>query len=78
MNELHLQDRFILPFFKEGLGYNEVKANTVIESLIIEEDLQAFISETELNQKPYEILIKKYRGDKDRLLKVYKHYCDRL
>lgn len=69
MNELHLQDKFVLPFFRETLGYDEVKANTVTESLIIEEDLQSFISETELNKKPYEVLLKKYRGDKNKLLK---------
>jgi len=69
MNELHLQDRFLLPFFKDCLGYNVVKANTITESLIIEEDLEAFISETELNKKPYETLLRKYRGDKAKLLK---------
>jgi type I restriction enzyme, R subunit len=69
MNELHLQDKFLLPFFKEGLGYREVKANTITNSLIIEEDLQEFISETKLNKKPYEILLKKYNGDKNKLLK---------
>jgi len=69
MNELHLQDKFLIPFFREGLGYREVKANTVTNSLIIEEDLQEFISKTELNKKPYEILLKKYGGDKDKLLK---------
>ncbi len=68
MNELHLQDKFLIPFFREGLGYKEVKANTVTQSLIIEEDLQAFISGTELNKKPYEVLLKKYRGDEKLLL----------
>ncbi|KAF5414804.1 MAG: hypothetical protein C5S49_06595 [Candidatus Methanogaster sp.] len=29
MNELHLQDKFLIPFFREGPGYREVKANTV-------------------------------------------------
>ncbi len=47
MNELHLQDKFLIPFFREGLGCREVKANTVTNSLIIEEDLQEFISQTE-------------------------------
>ena len=60
MNELHLQDKFLIPYFIDGLGYKEVKANTVTNSLIIEEDLQAFISDTELNKKPYEQLLKKY------------------
>ncbi len=68
MNELHLQDKFLIPFFRDGLGYKEVKANTITQALIIEEDLQAFISDTELNKKPYEILLKKYHGDKTLLL----------
>lgn len=68
MNELHLQDKFLLPFFRESLSYKEVKANTVTKALIIEEDLQAFIAESSLNQKPYEALLKKYKGDKDFLL----------
>jgi type I restriction enzyme R subunit len=50
------------------LGYKEVKANTVTQSLIIEEDLQAFIAESSLNEKPYEVLLKKYKGDKKALL----------
>ena len=69
MNELHLQDKFLIPFFRDGLGYKEVKANTVTQALIIEEDLQAFISDTKPNKKPYESLLKKYQGDKKRLLK---------
>lgn len=68
MSELHLQDKFLIPFFREGLGYQEVKPNTVTNSLIIEEDLQAFISTTELNQKPYETLLKKYSGNAQQLL----------
>ncbi|WP_428718543.1 type I restriction enzyme subunit R domain-containing protein [Undibacterium curvum] len=68
MNELHLQDKFLIPFFREGLSYKEVKANTVTQALIIEEDLQAFIAESSLNQKSYEILLKKYKGDKKALL----------
>lgn len=68
MSELHLQDKFLIPFFREGLGYQEVKPNTVTNSLIIEEDLQAFISNTELNQKPYETLLKKYSGNSQQLL----------
>ncbi|MCI5145894.1 MAG: type I restriction endonuclease subunit R, partial [Candidatus Electrothrix sp. AR3] len=68
MNELHLQDKFLIPFIRDGLGYQEVKANTVSQSLIIEEDLQAFIEESTLNQKPYQTLLKKYKGDKKALL----------
>lgn len=68
MNELHLQDKFLIPFFRDGLGYKEVKANTITQALIVEEDLQAFISDTELNKKPYEALLKKYHGDPKLLL----------
>ncbi len=28
-HELHLQDKFLIPFFREGLGYRKVKPNTV-------------------------------------------------
>jgi type I restriction enzyme, R subunit len=58
MSELHLQDKFLIPFFRDRLGYQEVKANTITPSLIIEEDLQAFISTTELNQKNYETILR--------------------
>jgi type I restriction enzyme R subunit len=68
MNELHLQDKFLIPFFREGLGYKEVKANTITNSLIIQEDLLSFISDTELNKKPYEALLKKYHGNHNLLL----------
>lgn len=68
MNELHLQDKFLIPFFRDGLGYKEVKANTITQSLIIEEDLEEFISNTALNKKSYEALLKKYHHDKKQLL----------
>ncbi len=68
MTETHLQDKFLIPFIVENLGYQEVKANTITNSLIIQEDLQAFISTTELNQKPYEALLKKYSGNAPQLL----------
>jgi type I restriction enzyme R subunit len=69
MSELHLQDKFLVPFIQTELGYREVKPNTVTNSLIIEEDLQEFISSTTLNQKPYETLLRKYNGDSQALLK---------
>lgn len=68
MSELHLQDKFLIPFFRDELGYQEVKANTITNSLIIEEDLQTFIATTELNQQAYEILLKKYNGNAKKLL----------
>jgi len=39
MNELHLQDKFLL--FRDGLGDKEVKANVITQSPIIEENLRA-------------------------------------
>ncbi len=38
MNELHLQDKFLIPFFRDSLGFQEVKANTVTQSLISDSD----------------------------------------
>ena len=69
MNELHLQDKFLVPFLVNELGYTEVHANTVNHSLIIERDLEAFLSETSLNKKEYEKLLRKFHGDKEALLK---------
>ena len=68
MSELSLQDKFLVPFFCKELGYQEVKANTITNSLIIEEDLQTFIATTELNQQAYETLLKKYNGNAKKLL----------
>ncbi|NES18353.1 MAG: type I restriction endonuclease subunit R [Symploca sp. SIO3E6] len=68
MSELHLQNKFLVPFLKRELGYQEVKPNTVTNSLIIEEDLQGFISTTTVNQKPYETLLRKYSGNAQKLL----------
>jgi type I restriction enzyme R subunit len=68
MKETELQDQFLIPFFCKNLDYQEVKPNTVNSSLIIEEDLQSFISETDLNREEYEKLLKKYQGNKQKLL----------
>ena len=68
MNESHLQEKFLVPFFRETLGYQEVRANTVGNSLVIEEDLEAFISQTGMNRKPYENLLRKYGGERSKLL----------
>jgi len=69
MSELHLQDRFIIPWFKDQLGYREVNANTIDNALIIEQDLEAFIADTALNQRPYRTLLRKYGGDQVALLR---------
>jgi len=74
MNELHLQDKFLIPFFTDnvnGLGYREVKANTIATNLIIEEDLKEFLSQTILNKSNYYKLLKKYRSNEEKLLKEF-------
>jgi len=74
MNELHLQDKYLVPFITDnvnGLGYKEVKANTITTSLFIEEDLKQFLSETTLNKASYEKLLKKYKGNEGKLIKDF-------
>lgn len=74
MNELHLQDKFLIPFFTNninGLGYREVKANTIANNLIIEEDLKEFLSQTELNKSNYYKLLKKYKSNEEKLIKEF-------
>jgi type I restriction enzyme, R subunit len=51
MSELQVQDKFLIPFFRNELVYQKIKANPITNSLIIEEDMQSFITNAELNQK---------------------------
>jgi len=71
MNELHLQDKFIIPFFTnrvDGLGYREVKANVIDKnSLIIESDLCEFLSTSDINKSNYKKLLKKFKNDKSKM-----------
>lgn len=71
MNELHLQDKFLIPFITnqvDGLGYKEVKANTISENLIVEQDLNLFLSETDLNKDNYKKLLKLYKNNEKLLM----------
>jgi len=71
MNELHLQDKFLIPFITDrikGLGYREVKANTITNNLIIEDDLREFLSESELNEGNYKKLLKKHNNNEAELM----------
>ena len=64
MNELDLQDKYLVNFFCEradGLQYNEAKANTVSAQFFINEDFKHFISETSLNKDNYKKLLKKFQ-----------------
>lgn len=70
MNELDLQDKYLINFLCErpdGLGYKEVKANTVSRQFFIVEDLRHFLSETSLNKDNYRKLLKKYGSEKELL-----------
>jgi len=68
MNELHLQDKFLIPFFtnnSDGLGYKEVQPNTVTSSLIIESDLIEFLKTSEVNKENFKKLDKKFKSEKE-------------
>ena len=68
MKELQLQEKFLVPFFRNSLDYHEVKANTIDQSLLIEADLAHFLAHSSLNQKPYKTLLRKYRNEAAALL----------
>jgi type I restriction enzyme R subunit len=69
MNELHLQDKFLIPFFTTnhgvGLGYREVQPNTVTSNLIIESDLIEFFKKSEVNKENFAKLLKKFKDEKE-------------
>lgn len=69
MNELHLQDKFLIPFFTTnhgvGLGYREVQPNTVTSNLIIESDLIEFLKTSEVNKENFKNLEKKFKSEKE-------------
>ncbi|RLA83251.1 MAG: hypothetical protein DRG78_04955 [Epsilonproteobacteria bacterium] len=74
MNELHLQDKFLIPFFTatdgSGLSYTEIKANTIdANSLMCESDLIEFLSTCRVNQSNYKKLLKKFKNKEDILIK---------
>ena len=81
MNELHLQDKFLIPFFIDkvnGLGYKEVKANTISNNLIIEEDLKEFLKETSLNKDNYKKLLKKFKNEDELIQEFIKELQNRI
>lgn len=75
MNELLLQDKYLINFLCErndGLGYKEVKANTVSsDKLMIEEDLKSFIRDTDENRKAWRKLLPKFGHDEDKLMAAF-------
>jgi type I restriction enzyme, R subunit len=70
MNELDLQDKYLINFFcerQDGLQYREAKANTVSPQFFLVEDLKHFLSESSLNKDNYKKLLRKFGNEKDLL-----------
>ena len=81
MNELDLQDKYLINFLcerKDGLQYKEAKANTVSPQFFLVEDLKHFLSETTLNKDNYKKLLRKFGNEKDLLDAITNELHDRL
>lgn len=79
MNELDLQDKYLVHFFCErpdGLQYKEAKANTVSAQFFINEDLKYFISETALNKDNYKKLLRKFSNNEKELMTSFTFFLD--
>jgi type I restriction enzyme R subunit len=79
MNELDLQDKYLVHFFCErpdGLQYKEAKANTVSAQFFINEDLKQFISETSLNKDNYKKLLRKFSNNEKELMHAFTLFLD--
>lgn len=72
MTELQIQETYIKDFLtvrSDGLNYNWVTANQVNrETHIIESELKEFLSNTTFNKEAYSILLRKYKGDENKLI----------
>ena len=75
MDELLLQDKYLITFLTQridGLGYKEVKANTVTAAqLLIEEDLLHFVSQTSQNKDNWKKLLQSYQQDEAALFQDF-------
>lgn len=79
MNELDIQDKYLINFFCEradGLLYKEVKANTVSRQFFIVEDLKAFLSETSLNKENYKKLLRKFGNNENVLIEKFMDFLN--
>ncbi|SNY99561.1 DEAD/DEAH box helicase family protein [Flagellimonas pacifica] len=80
MNELDLQDKYVIHFITnntDGLGYKEVKANTVSPKFFVVEDLKEFISETSLNKDNYRKLLRtKFANNEKALMKEFMDFLN--
>lgn len=81
MNELDLQDKYLINFFcerQDGLQYKEAKANTVSPQFFLVEDLKHFLSETTLNKENYKKLLRKLGDEKVLIDRITNELHDRL
>lgn len=81
MNELDLQDKYLINFLcerQDGLQYKEAKANTVSPQFFLVEDLRQFLSETTLNKDNYKKLLRKFGDEKELLEAVTNELHDRI
>lgn len=81
MNELDLQDKYLINFLcerQDGLQYKEAKANTVSPQFFLVEDLKHFLSETTLNKDNYRKLLRKFGTEKDLLDAITNELYERL
>ena len=81
MNELDLQDKYLVNFLcerQDGLQYKEAKANTVSPQFFLVEDLKHFLSETTLNKDNFKKLLRKFGNEKDLLDAITNELHDRL
>lgn len=73
MTELQIQETYVKDFLtvrSDGLNYNWITANQVNrETHIIESELKEFLSNTTFNKEAYSILLRKYKGDENKLIK---------
>ena len=80
MTEQDLQEKYVTNFITDkidGLGYKEVKANTVSSKFFIVEDLREFISETSLNKVSYRKLLRtKFANDEGKLMEQFMDFLN--
>ena len=78
MKESDLQDKYLINFLcrrSDGLQYNETKANKVSPNFFVLEDLQYFLSQTQLNKINYRKLLRKFASEKE-LLKSFTEFLE--
>jgi len=79
MNELQLQEKYVIDFFcyrKDGLGYREATSGLISDDLFLVKDLQEFLSQTDENKDSYKKLVRKYAGDEKKLMEDFVEFLE--